>query len=85
MADEQVDIIDAEEEVQEMIGEEPDYVVDAKEVKLFGKWDFSSVKCTDISLVVRTIRTTRERWETLYLYDDKHAYMMCNSLLCVER
>jgi hypothetical protein len=40
-------------EEEEVLEEEPDFGSDVKEIKLFGKWDFSSIEVRDISLVVR--------------------------------
>ena len=51
----EVDEVEEEEEevVEEYVEEEPDYVNDAKEVKLFGKWEFTNIEVRDISLEVR--------------------------------
>mmetsp|Transcript_24033 Transcript_24033/g.30247 ORF Transcript_24033/g.30247 Transcript_24033/m.30247 type:complete len:227 (-) Transcript_24033:65-745(-) len=57
MSDTEEPIVVAEEEVEEeAIGveadevEEEDYVNNEKDVKLFGKWDFSEIEVSDISL-----------------------------------
>jgi hypothetical protein len=54
MADveEQVDIVEQEEVVEDDAEFEP-ATDSASDIKLFGKWDFSEIQVSDMSLVVR--------------------------------
>jgi len=49
--EEPIEVVEeVEAEVEEEEVEEPEYVNDEKEVKLFGKWEFSNIEVRDISL-----------------------------------